>query len=141
MSLGFQLMSARVAYAPPPVPEPPKQFAVMLIGIVLVIVGAILINAGLSVVGTFPALIVGIGLLAAGALLVFAGASRVWPGKPAFNIGILIAGILGLVASGIQLAVNWAQAAWGMVLTLVGIALIVIGVQITKQSWKKYARR
>lgn len=134
-------MSAKAAYAPPPVPEPPKQFAVMLIGIVLVVVGAILINQGMNVVGTSSALIVGIGLLAAGALLVFAGASRVWPGKPAINIGIFIVGVLILGVSGTQLAADWGTAAYGMTLTFVGIALIVIGVQIARQSWKKYAKR
>ncbi|KUO40337.1 MAG: hypothetical protein AVW05_01165 [Hadesarchaea archaeon DG-33] len=134
-------MSAKIAYAPPPVPEPSKQFAVMLIGIVLVVVGAILINQGMNVVGTSSTLIVGIGLLAAGALLVFAGASRVWPRKSAINIGIFIVGILILVASGTQLAVDWGTAAYGMILTIVGIALIVIGVQIVRQSWKKYVER
>ncbi len=136
-------MSAKAAYAPPPVPEPPKQFAVMLIGIVLVVVGAILINQGMNVVGTSSALIVGIGLLAAGALLVFAGASRVWPGKSVVNIGIFIVGVLILVASGnqLQFAADWGTAAYGIILTLVGIALIVIGVQIARQSWKKYVKR
>ena len=113
----------------------------MLIGIVLVVVGAILINQGMNVVGTSSTLIVGIGLLAAGALLVFAGASRVWPRKSAINIGIFIVGILILVASGTQLAVDWGTAAYGMILTIVGIALIVIGVQIVRQSWKKYVER
>ena len=134
-------MSAKVAYAPPPVPEPPKQFAVMLIGIVLVVVGAILINQGMNVVGTSNALIVGVGLLAAGALLVFAGGSRVWPGKSVVNIGILAIGILILVGSGTQLAADWGTAAYGIILTIVGIALIVIGVQIVRQSWKKYVGR
>ena len=134
-------MSAEVTYPPPPVPEPPKHFATLLIGIVLVVVGAILINQGINVVQASSALMVGIGLLAAGALLVFAGGSRVWPGKPLFNTALLVGGIILLVASGTQLAENWRQAAYAIVLTIVGIVLIIIGVQIAKQSWKKYVAR
>ncbi len=134
-------MSAEVAYAPPPVPEPPKHFATLLIGIVLVVVGAILINQGMNVAQTSNALIVGIGLLAAGALLVFAGGSRVWPGKPLVNTALLASGIILLLAGGTQLAEDWGQAAYAIVLTLVGIVLIVIGVQIARQSWKKYVDR
>ncbi len=133
-------MSAEVAYTPPPVPEPPKHFATMLIGIVLVVVGAILINQGMSAM-TSSRLVAGAGLLAAGALLVLAGASRVWPGKPTLNISLLIAGILLLVSSGTQLSENWSQAAYAIVLVLVGIALIAIGIQVARQSWKKYVER
>lgn len=134
-------MSARIAYSPPPRPEPPKQFATMLIGIVLIVVGALLINQGMNAVQVSSALIVGVGLLAAGALMVFAGASRVWPGRPAINISILVIGVILLVASGTQLAVDWGLAIYGIVLTIVGIVLIIIGVQITRQSWKKYVKR
>ncbi len=134
-------MSDEVAYTPPPIPEPPKQFAIILIGIVLIFIGAILINQGMNAVQVSSALILGIGLLAAGALLVFAGGSRVWPGKPVINIGILLAGVFLLVASGIQLAVDWGLAAYGMILTIVGVVLIVVGVQVVRQSWKKYVKR
>jgi drug/metabolite transporter (DMT)-like permease len=134
-------MSDKVAYTPPPVPEPPKQFAAMLIGIVLIVIGALLINQGMNAVQASSALILGVGLLAAGALMVFAGGSRVWPGRPMANISILIVGVILLVASGTQLAVDWGRAAYGIVLTIVGIVLIVVGVQITRQSWKKYVKR
>jgi len=134
-------MSAEVAYAPPPVPEPPKHFATLVIGMVLVVVGAILINQGMNAAKEPSALMVGIGLLAAGALLVFAGWSRVWPGKPLVNTALLASGVILLVASGTQLAEDWGQAAYAIVLTLVGIVLIVIGVQFAKQSWKKYVAR
>lgn len=134
-------MSAEVAYAPPPVPEPPKHFATLLIWILLVVVGAILINQGMNEARASRALIVGIVLLAAGALLVFAGGSRVWPGKPLVNTALIASGVILLVASGTQLAEDWGQAAYAIVLTLVGIVLIVIGVQFARQSWKKYVAR
>jgi len=134
-------MSAKVAFSTPPTPEPQKQFATILIGIVLIVVGALLINQGMNAVQASSALILGVGLLAAGALMVFVGASRLWPGRPMINNGMLIVGVLLLVASGTQLAVNWGLAIYGIVLTIVGITLIVVGVQITRQSWKKYAKR
>lgn len=134
-------MSAEVAYTPPPVPEPPKHFVTLLIWILLVVVGAILINQGINEARTSRALIVGIVLLAAGALLVFAGGSRVWPGKPLVNTALIVSGVILLVASGTQLAEDWGQAAYAIALTLVGIVLIVIGVQFARQSWKKYVAR
>lgn len=134
-------MSAEVGYTAPPIPETPKRFASLIIGIVLIFIGAILINQGMNAVQVSSVLILGVGLLAAGALLVFAGASRVWPGKPLANIGILLTGVLLLVASGTQLTTNWGLAAYGIVLTIVGIILIVVGVQVVRQSWKKYVRR
>lgn len=134
-------MSAEVAYTPPPVPEPPKHFATLLIWIVLVVVGAILINQGMNEARASRDLIVGIVLLAAGALLVFAGGSRVWPGKPLVNTALIASGVILLVASGTRLAEDWGQAAYAIVLTLVGIVLIVIGVQFARQSWKKYVAR
>jgi len=134
-------MSDEVAYAPPPVPEPPKHFATLVIGIVLAVVGAILINQGMNAAQESNALMVGIGLLAAGALLLFAGWSRVWPGKPLVNTALLASGVILLVASGTQLAENPGKAAYAIVLTLVGIVLIVIGVQFARQSWKRYVAR
>jgi peptidoglycan/LPS O-acetylase OafA/YrhL len=134
-------MSAKVAFSPPPAPEPQKQFATILIGIVLIVVGALLINQGMNTVQASSALILGVGLLAAGALMAFAGTSRVWPGKPMINISMFIVGAILLIASGTQLAVNWGLAVYGIVLTIVGIVLIVVGVQITRQSFKKYVKR
>jgi uncharacterized membrane protein len=134
-------MSARVAYSPPPAPEPPKQFATMLIGIVLIVVGAILVNNGMNTVQASGRLVAGAGLLAAGAILLFAGASRVWPEKPRLDMAFFIAGILLLVASGTQLAEDWSKAAYAIVLILVGIALIAIGIQVARESWKKYKKR
>jgi len=135
-------MSAKVAYARPPRPETPKHFATLLIGIVLVIVGAILINQGISAVQAGAgAVTLGVGLLAAGALLVFAGASRVWPGKPMINAALFGIGVVLLAASGSQLVGNWEQAAYAIVLALVGIALIIVGVQVASQSWKRYMAR
>lgn len=135
-------MSAETSYAPFPRPETPKHFATLLIGIVIVVVGAILINQGISAVQAAPvSLTLGIGLLAAGGLLVFAGASRVWPDRMLINVALFVVGLVLLVASGIQIAENWEQAVYGIVLTIVGIALIVIGIQISKQSWKRYIER
>lgn len=125
----------------PPVPEPPRHFATMLIGIALIAIGAILINQGMSVVQADQAILVGIGLIAAGALLVFAGASRVWPGNIWVNIGLVLVGLVLLIASGPELATNWQKAIFGIVITVVGIALIVVGVQVAKRGWEKYTSR
>ena len=80
-------------------------------------------------------------MLAAGVLMAFAGASRVLPGKPRANIGMFVIGMILLIISGTQLAVDWGLAFYGIVLTVVGVILIVVGVQITRQSFKKYVKR
>jgi len=134
-------MSAQVGYVPPEPPSPQKHFATMVIGIALIAIGAILINQGMNAVQTDSALIVGVGLIAAGALLVFAGASRVWLGNVLVNAGLLAIGICLLVASGTQLATDWGKAVYGIVLTVVGIAMIVVGVQIAKRGWEKYIKK
>ena len=131
-------MSEKVEALPPPAPEPQKHFVTIVIGISLIAIGAILINQGMNAVQTEIALIVGVGLVAAGALLVFAGASKVWPGNTWVNIGLLVVGICLLIASGTQLATDWGKAIYGIVLTVVGIAMIVVGVQIAKRGWEKY---
>lgn len=137
-------MSAEVAYSPPvpqQVTEQPKHFATMLIGIILIVFGAILINQGMNVVQTSGALMMGVGLLAAGALLVFAGASRIWPAKPAVDVGMIIGGIVLLVLSGAELVANWGTAMYGIGLTILGIVMIVVGVQIARQGWKRYIKK
>ena len=131
-------MSEKDKALPPPAPEPQKHFVTIVTGISLIAIGAILINQGMNAVQAEIALIVGVGLIAAGALLVFAGASRAWPGSMWVNIGLLVVGICLLVASGTQLSTNWGKAIYGIVLTMVGIAMIVVGVEIAKRGWEKY---
>ncbi|MGQ9788568.1 MAG: hypothetical protein ACUVQM_04620 [Candidatus Hadarchaeaceae archaeon] len=126
--------------APPSAVEPQKSFVAIIIGLSVLFIGAILVNQGMNAVQTEMALIVGVGMIAAGALLVFAGASRVWPGKTLVNIGLLGVGICLLVFSGTQLATNWGKAVYGIVLTIVGIAMIVAGVEIAKRGWEKYTK-
>jgi len=135
-------MSDEVAYSAPSrsPAEQPRHFATILTGIILIIVGAILINQGMNAVQTSNVLILGVGLLAAGALLVFAGASRVWPANLKANIGMILIGILLLVVSGSQLATNLSTALYGIGLTVVGIILIVVGVQVARQGWKRYPK-
>jgi hypothetical protein len=125
----------------PSAPELPKHFARMLIGMALIAIGAILINHGMNAVQEEQALIVGVGMMAAGALFVFAGASRVWPGKTLVNFALLVAGIALLMISGSQLAADWGRAVYGIFLTTVGIAMIVVGVQVAKRGWEKYTSR
>lgn len=139
--MSAEVPPAGVPYIPPPQSEQPKHFATMLIGIVLIFIGAVLINQGMNTVQTSGALIVGVGLLAAGALLVFAGASQVLHKRPLANICLIFIGISLLVASGTQLASNLGLAVYGVILTLVGIILIVVGVQAARHSWKKFMTR
>ncbi len=134
-------MSEKVEALPPPAPEPQKHFMTIVVGISLIAIGAILVNQGMNAVQADTALIVGVGLVAAGALLVFAGGSRVWPGSMWVNIGLLVFGICLLVASGTQLSTNWEKAIYGIVLTVVGIAMIVVGVEIAKRGWEKYTKK
>lgn len=134
-------MLAEVAYAPPEKPEAPKHFAGLLIGIMLCVVGALVIYTGISHVSTVEEIAPSMGLLAAGALLIFAGASRVWPGRALVNAALFGAGLACVVGSGALLAENLRAAAYAALLTLVGIALIVIGVQVTKERWKKFTVR
>ena len=134
-------MSAEVAYAPPEKPEAPKHFAGLLIGIMLCIVGAVVIYTGISHVSKVEEIAPSMGLLAAGALLIFAGASRVWPGRALVNAGIFGVGLACVVGSGGLLHAHLRDAAYAILLTLVGIVLVVIGVQVAKERWKKLTVR
>ena len=82
-------------------------------------------------------MVLSMGLLAAGAMLIIAGASKVWPRNPEVNIGLAIIGVLCLVGSGAIVAGDLTNAAYATVLTLIGIALIVAGVKIAAQAWKR----
>jgi len=134
-------MSAEVAYAPPEKAEAPKHFAGILIGIILCVVGALVIYTGIDYVRDVEEIAPSMGLLAAGALLIFAGASRVWPGRALVNAALFGAGLVCLVGSGGLLAGHLRDAAYAALLTIVGIVLIVIGVQVTKERWKKFSVR
>ncbi len=134
-------MSAEVAYAPPEKPEAPKHFAGLLIGVMLCVVGAVLIYTGIDYVRDVEEIAPSMGLLAAGALLMFAGASRVWPGRALVNAGLFGAGLICIVGSGGLLAGHLREAASATLLTVAGIGLIVIGVQVTKERWKKLTIR
>ncbi len=134
-------MLAQVGYSPPRGESPQRNFATMIMGMALIAIGAILINQGMNAVQTESALIVGVGLMAAGALFIFAGASKICPDNIWANIGLLVIGVLLLVASGPQLAKDLEKAVFGIGLTVVGIALIVVGVQVAKKGWGKYTER
>ena len=131
---------AKVPYAPPPKPEAPKHFAGILIGIILCIVGALVIYGGIDI-AKVENLAPGMGLLAAGALLAFAGASKVWPGKALVNAGLFGIGLVCLVVSGALLANKLGEAASAVLLTIIGIVLIVFGVEISKERWKRFIAR
>jgi len=53
---------------------------------------------------------------------------------------MILIGILLLVVSGSQLATNLSTALYGIGLTVVGIILIVVGVQVARQGWKRYLK-
>jgi len=132
-------MSARVGYSAPPreLPEAPKNFGILLVGVMLCIVGALLINQGIDIAKGVDRIVLSMGLLAAGAMLIIAGASKVWPRNPEVNIALAVIGILFLVGSGAIIAGDLANAAYATVLTLIGIALIVAGVKVAAQAWKR----
>lgn len=131
-------MSAEVAYAPPEKPEAPKRFAGILIGIVLCIVGALVIYNGIDIAKDVPRIAPSMGLLAAGALLMFTGASKVWPGRSLTNVALFGIGLVFLVGSGALLAESLGEAVSAVLLTIIGIALVVIGVEVSKESWKRF---
>jgi len=134
-------MSAKVPYAPPPPPpkpEAPKHFAGILLGIILCIVGALVIYQGIDVAKEVEKIAPSMALLAAGALLIFSGASKVWPGKALVNVGLFIVGLACLVGSGALIADNLRGAAYAILLTIIGIALIVFGVEVAKERWKRF---
>jgi len=135
-------MSAEVgvAYARPERPEL-INLAGFLIAIMLCLVGVVLIYHGVGAAGAMPEIITSMGLLAAGCLLMFAGFVRAWPGRISVNIGLFFIGLVCLVASGVLLAAHVAQAVYAIVLTGVGIVLVVVGVQLGKESWKKFLAR
>ncbi|MEM2908041.1 MAG: hypothetical protein QXP65_02425 [Candidatus Hadarchaeales archaeon] len=136
-------MSGEPIYLPPEAEraEAPKRFAGMVLGVVLCIVGALIIHLGVASAMEVENLAPSMGLLAAGALLIFVGAARVWPGRLLTNAGFFCAGILCLVASGSLIAGNVREAAQAILLTLVGIVLVVVGVEVAKESWKKFTAR
>jgi len=134
-------MSDETAYSPPrrELPEAPKNFGILLIGVMLCIVGALLINQGIDaakIVGLRMAL--SMGLLAAGAMIILTGVSQVWPRNPIANATLFIVGILCIIGSGAIIAGNLSDAAYATVLTLIGIALIVAGVKVAAQAWRRF---
>jgi peptidoglycan/LPS O-acetylase OafA/YrhL len=105
----------------------------------LCIVGALLINQGIDaakVVGY--RMVLSMGILAAGAMLILAGVSHVWPRNPVANATLFIVGILCIIGSGAIIAGNLSDAAYATVLTLIGIALIVAGVKVAAQAWRRF---
>jgi peptidoglycan/LPS O-acetylase OafA/YrhL len=108
-------------------------------GVMLCIVGALLINQGIDAAKSVGwSIVLSMGLLAAGALLVLVGASRIWPRNPEADIALLVAGILCIMASGALIAGNPGGTAYAIILTLIGIALIVAGVKVATQAWKRF---
>ena len=119
-------------------PEAPKNFAILLIGVMLCIIGALLINQGIDIAKNVGlSLVLSMGLLAAGAMLIIAGVSKVWPRNPEVNMALTIVGVLCLVGSGAMIAGNLSNAAYATALTLIGIALIAAGVKVAAQAWKR----
>ena len=137
-------MSDEMAYSPPPrreLPETPKNFGILLIGVMLCIVGALLINQGITAAKDVGlSIVLSMALLAAGAMLILTGASHAWPRNPTINIALFAVGILCIVGSGVIIAGNPSGTAYAIVLTLFGIALIVAGVKVAAQAWRRFHR-
>jgi peptidoglycan/LPS O-acetylase OafA/YrhL len=135
-------MSDEIAYSPPPrreLPETPKNFSILLIGVMICIIGTLLINQGIDAAKSVGwSIVLSMGLLAAGAMLILAGASRIWPKNQAVDIALIVAGILCIMGSGALIAGNPGGTAYAIVLTLIGIALIVAGVKVAAQAWKRF---
>jgi hypothetical protein len=120
--------------------ETPKYFAIMLLGLALVIIGAMLINQGIGAVQTLQTG-VGIGVLVVGGLFVFVGASQLRLEQALINIVLFGIGIVLLAASGTLLAADWMGATRTIAFTLAGLVLIIVGVQLAVQGWKGYIAR
>ena len=136
-------MSDEIPYSPPrrELPEAPKNFSILLIGVMICIIGALLINQGINVAKDVgPRILLSMALLAAGAMLILAGASRIWPKNQAVDIALIVTGVLCIMASGALIAENPGGTAYAIVLTLIGIALIVAGVKVFAQAWRKFRR-
>lgn len=137
-------MSDEIPYSPPPrreLPETPKNFSILLMGVMICIVGALLINQGIDAAKTVGwSIVLSMALLAAGAMLILAGVSRIWPKNPVVDIALIVVGVLCIMASGALIAGNPGGTAYAIVLTLIGIALIVAGVRVAAQAWRKFHR-
>jgi len=57
------------------------------------------------------------------------------------NAGLIIVGIVCLVGSGALLHDVLREAASAILLTIIGIALIVFGVEVAKERWKRFIAR
>jgi len=110
-----------------------------LIGVMLCIVGALLINQGIDTAKSVGlSIVLSMALLAAGAMLILAGVSRIWPKNQIVEIALIVTGVLCIMASGVLIAGNPSGTAYAIVLTLIGIALIVAGVKVATQAWRRF---
>jgi hypothetical protein len=115
-----------------------------LFGVILCVVGALLVYLGIDIAREKAIEIAtSMALLAAGALLIFAGASKVWPGKELVNVGLFVIGLVSLVGSGVLLkeSESVSEAVYAIILTVIGIALILFGVEVAKERWKRFTAR
>jgi CDP-diglyceride synthetase len=112
-----------------------------LFGIILCIVGALVIYQGIDIARDKAIEIsASMALLAAGALLVFAGVSKIWPDKTLVNVGLFVIGLVLLVGSGVLLKESESvrEAVYAIILTVIGIGLILFGVEVAKERWKRF---
>ncbi|MEM2865921.1 MAG: hypothetical protein QXM46_03305 [Candidatus Hadarchaeales archaeon] len=130
-------MSQGLGYAPPEAGwEGYRNLAMLLLGGVLCLTGVLLINQGVDLAKELgPRLVVSVGLLATGCLLVLVGLSHPWPGATATAV-LFVSGLLCLVGSGLAAAEDPRGIAYAVTLTLIGIALIVVGVRVVARSWR-----
>jgi CDP-diglyceride synthetase len=112
-----------------------------LFGIILCVVGALVIYQGIDIARDKAIEIsASMALLAAGALLIFAGVSKLWPDRTWMNPGLFVIGLVLLVGSGVLLKESESvrEAVYAIILTVIGIGLILFGVEIAKERWKRF---
>ena len=119
--------------------EIPKNFAGIISGLAVCIVGAAVIWYGVgSAEKIWQTLLLSLALLGAGIFLIYSGMSRVWAGGAIANAGSFVIGVIFLIACGTQLVGRWRDALLSIVSTVVGIAIIFLGVEIANECWKRF---
>jgi len=132
---------SEVAYTPPQVPEATRYFLLIVLGFAMVIAGAVLINYGIGTMSSSSTVLGGVGTFVCGTLLIFAGASRIWKTKPLNNFVLIAVGIGLLVVGVVLMSGEWQPALTGILLTIIGIALVFGGAAVVMRNWRNYLRQ
>jgi hypothetical protein len=119
--------------------EIPKNFAGIIGGLAVCILGAAVVWWGVGgAEKIWQTLLLSLALLAVGIFLIYSGMSRVWAGGALANAGSFVIGVIFLIACGTQLVGHWKDALLSIVPTVIGIAIIFLGVEIANECWKRF---